>query len=246
MFRIFRGSDGAVLYERCNTSGTLREFPIVVDVDADDQAEIVLMENIYAYRCLDGTPSTTGIHVFGHPRREWVRTRRMFNQHTYHVTHIEEDGRVPTREVRNWTVPGLNSFRQNVQPEGLFDAPDRVLADPAAATRTCPASIGLSGRVVNRGAAGAPSGVPVTFYRVEGGTRLRIGTARTTRPLLPGESKRVVLSPAFAVPPGMERATFTFVAVLHDPGDAPLETLHECREENNESAALEVTCPLVE
>ncbi|MBX3270485.1 MAG: VCBS repeat-containing protein [Sandaracinaceae bacterium] len=244
-FRVFRGPDGAVLHERCNASGTLWEYPIVVDVNNDGRANIVLMENSYAYACTDGTPSTTGIHVFGHPRGEWVRTRRIFNQHTYHVTNVEEDGTIPRREVRNWTRPRLNNFRQNVQPEGIFDAPDAVLAELSAALTSCPTSIGLSVRVVNRGAAGMPAGIPVTFYLVDGATRTRLGAGRTSRALLPGESELIVLAPPFAVPAGMERATFRFVAVVNDPDDAPVETFRECRSENNTADALEVACPTI-
>ncbi|HJL19731.1 MAG TPA: hypothetical protein RMH99_28975 [Sandaracinaceae bacterium LLY-WYZ-13_1] len=248
-FRVFRGPDGSVLYDECNTSGTLREFPIVVDVDNDDQAEIVLMENDYATSlvCPAGEGDNGhGIHVFGHPRGQWVRTRRIFNQHTYHVTNIEEDGTVPMRETRNWTVENLNNFRQNVQPEGLFDAPDAVLADLTASTRSCPTAIGLSVRVVNRGAAGMPAGIPVTFYRDEGGTRTLLGRATTTRPLLPGESELLELTPDFAVPAGMESEVFTFVAVVNDPDDMPVPTFNQCRTENDEAEAIEVVCPSIE
>lgn len=159
-FRIYRGPDGSELFSRCNTSGTLREYPIIVDVDNDDHAEVVLMANNYAFGCLDGTASGTGIYVFRHPRNQWVRTRRIWNQHSYHVTNVNEDGTIPRTETRNWTAPGLNNFRQNVQPDGLFDAPDLVLLDLAAATRPCPTGLALSVRVVNRGAAGAPAGLP--------------------------------------------------------------------------------------
>jgi hypothetical protein len=248
-FRVFRGPDGEVLHDECNTSGTLREFPIVVDVDNDDQAEIVLMENDYAggLTCPSGLgPRGHGIHVLGHPRGQWVRTRRIFNQHTYHVTNIEEDGTVPTRETPNWTVPNLNNFRQNVQPEGLFDAPDAVLADLTASTRTCPSAIGLSVRVLNRGAAGMPAGIPVTFYRVDGGSRELLGRAFTTRPLLPGESELLELDPPFAIPAGMEDTLFSFVAVVNDPEDMPVPTFNQCRTENDEADALEVLCPRIE
>lgn len=246
-FRVFAGPDGSVIREQCNTSGTLREFPIVVDVDNDDRAEIVVMENNYAFGCLDGSPSRTGIHVYGHPRGEWVRTRRIFNQHTYHVTNIDEDGTVPTRETRHWTVERLNTFRLNVQPDGIFDAPDLLLVDLAAGTRMCPVTMSLTVRVVNRGAAGAPAGVPVTFYLVDAaGVRTRIGASVTTRPLLPGESELLTMTPAFPIPAGMELATFSFLAVLNDPSEMPLEVLHECRDENNESATLEARCPSVE
>ena len=53
----------------------------------------------------------------------WVRTRRIWNQHTYHVTNVTEDGQIPRHEAPNWLDPGLNNFRQNVQTDGLFDAP---------------------------------------------------------------------------------------------------------------------------
>src|SRR5690606_3961388 len=59
-FRVYRGPDGVTLDERCSTSGTLREYPIVVDVDNDDHAEVVLMSNNYAFGCLDGSASRTG------------------------------------------------------------------------------------------------------------------------------------------------------------------------------------------
>jgi len=246
-FRVFRGPDGSVLHDECNTSGTLREFPIVVDVDNDDQAEIVVMENDYARSLVcPGEPNGHGIHVFGHPRGEWVRTRRIFNQHTYHVTNINEDGTVPARETPNWSVPNLNNFRQNVQPDGLFDAPDAVLADLTPSTRMCPTSIGLSVRVVNRGAAGMPAGIPVTFYRDEAGVRTLIGRASTTRALLPGESELVELTPPFPIPAGMETALFRFVAVVNDPSDMPVETFHECRTDNDEAELIEISCPRIE
>lgn len=134
-----------------------------------------------------------------------------------------------------------------MQPDGLFDAPDLLLVDLEAVTRSCPTALGLRVRVVNRGAAGAPSGVPVTFYVVDGaGTRTRIGRGVTTRALLPGESELVSLVPDYAIPAGMEMATLSFVAVLNDETDMPLPILHECRDENNESAVLEARCPSID
>lgn len=246
-FRVLRGPDGNVLHDECNTSGTLREFPIVVDVDNDDQAEIVVMENDYAtgLTC-PGEPNGHGIHVLQHPRGQWVRTRRIFNQHTYHVTNINEDGTVPTREQPNWTVPNLNNFRQNVQPDGLFDAPDAVLADLTGLLSNCPTEIGLSVRVVNRGTAGMPAGIPVTFYRDEMGTRTLLGRAFTTRSLLPGESEVVVLDTPF-MPVVSEAGDFyQFVAVINDPADMPVASFNQCRTENDESEVLETRCNIVE
>jgi hypothetical protein len=244
--RVFRGPDGTILHDQCNTSGTLKEYPIVVDVDNDDHAEVVLMENNYAFRtCADGTASRTGIHVFGHPRNEWVRTRRIWNQHTYHVTNIEEDGTVPSAEAPNWTTEGLNNFRQNVQPDGLFDAPDLVAVDLHADTSSCPVEMRLSVRVLNQGAAGAPAGIPVSFWDLTDGTRALLGTELTTRSLLPGESELVQLSAPFPLPAGREADTFTFEATINDPDDMPDESLHECDESNNGTGPVDFFCPSV-
>jgi hypothetical protein len=245
-FRVYRGPDGEVLDRRCSTSGTLREYPIVVDVDNDDHAEVVLMSNNYAFNtCTGGGASRSGITVFGHPENQWVRTRRIWNQHTYHVTNVDEDGRIPAREANNWTTPGLNNFRQNVQPDGLFDAPDLVLVDLTASTAGCPSELRLSVRVLNAGRSGAPAGVPVTFYDVTT-DRVRLGRVTTTRALLPGESELVTLSPPFAVPVGMSDSVFRFAATVNAPDDEPLTGLNECRPANNDAGPIDATCPLID
>lgn len=244
-FRVMDGRNGTELLSLCNTSGTLKEFPIVVDVDGDDRAEIVLMQNNYWFnQCSDGTPSGNGIRVFGHPRGEWVRTRRIFNQHSYHVTNINEDGTVPVREARHYEDARLNAFRLNLQPDGLFDAPDLVVRDLAAEVNACP-SFRLSARVFNVGAAGAPAGVPVTFYAVGADqTQTRIGKATTPRALLPGESALVELTTGYT-PSGSPSEPQTFIAVVNDPTDGPVEDLNECKPDNNGSDPLITKCTLL-
>ena len=39
--RIYDGPTGEVLFETCNTTGTLYEYPLVADVDNDGHADIV-------------------------------------------------------------------------------------------------------------------------------------------------------------------------------------------------------------
>ncbi len=240
-FRSFRGPDGSVYLDRCNTSGTLIEYPIVVDVDNDDHAEIVLVENNYARTtCLDGvTASTTGVRAYGHPENQWVRTRRIWNQHAYHVTNINEDGTLPLTPDRNYATAGLNNFRQNVQPNGLFDAPDLVLRDPSYSTAMCGVNaLVLRVRVVNEGRAGAPAGVPVAFY-VDGAF---VGRVVTTRSLLAGASEVVQLT----FSPVTAGQMYAFTAVINDPGHEPLIGLNECRPDNNGSDPVTAICALIE
>ncbi|MEM6990359.1 MAG: hypothetical protein AAF721_07680 [Myxococcota bacterium] len=91
------------------SSVTLEEYPVVADVDNDGSAEIVVGSNATAF----GVAPT--IRVIGDPANRWVSARRIWNQHTYHVTNIGENGRVPTPEPHHWTR--TNTFRTNAQTE---------------------------------------------------------------------------------------------------------------------------------
>ena len=78
------------------------------------------------YQCDDGAANAqAGVRVFGDAAGNWVRTRRVWNQHAYHITNVDEDGTIPAIESPNWTQPGLNNFRQNKQPGSEFAAPER-------------------------------------------------------------------------------------------------------------------------
>jgi hypothetical protein len=77
-------------------------------VDADNHAEIVAVAN---NNC--GYGPQRGIYVFGDPTGGWVPTRRIWNEHTYHITNVAADGSIPAVELNNWEQPGLNNFRLN-------------------------------------------------------------------------------------------------------------------------------------
>jgi hypothetical protein len=101
--RIYNGSNGGVLFETPGRSGTLREQPIIVDVDNDGHVEIVFAVNNY------GNPAAnTGIEVYGNDAC-WPNARKIWNQHTYHITNINDDASVPQFETNNWEI--FNSYR---------------------------------------------------------------------------------------------------------------------------------------
>src|SRR5206468_3491949 len=91
------------------------EEPVVADVDGDGDAEIVVAS--------DGT--TAGIHVFEDVASGWAPTRRIWNQHGYHITNVDEDGTIPMTETTNWLSLGLNNFRLNAfGPNDIHDSDD--------------------------------------------------------------------------------------------------------------------------
>jgi hypothetical protein len=229
--RIYRGSDGEVLFQTCNTTGTLHEYPVIADVDNDGHADIVVISNSYSsIVCPDGDIKTRGLRIFGDEEGRWVRTRRVWNQHAYHVTNIEEDGTIPAVETPNWTVPRLNNFRQNVQPLGEFSAPDLV----GTVHVQCIPDYGLIAQIRNLGQAAAPHGVPVGFYAGDpdaGGTLL--GTLHTTKLLYPAESENLVLM-LENPPPALRNGEVDIFIVIDDGGGS--HAGHECRVDNNKAS----------
>jgi hypothetical protein len=113
---VFRGTDGFPLFQTPLSSCTWHEYPLVADVDGDDQAEILAVAN---NNC--GFGPQRGVYVYGDASQSWVLTRQIWNQHTYHITNVNPDGTIPTDEQNNWQVPDLNNFRLNTF--GQFEGP---------------------------------------------------------------------------------------------------------------------------
>jgi hypothetical protein len=185
--------------------------------------------------------SYRGLTLFGDSANSWVGTRTLWNQHTYHVSNICDDrdsactgvngyGAIPTTERRNWTVPWLNNFRQNVQDKGLFDAPDPVVG----LVVTCTSPLGARVAVRNQGLASLPAGVVVVVYRRVAGTDTEVGRATTTQPLSPGQTQELTVSLSAGT------ASDTYVArIVVDPVNP---TFHQCRPGNDESSPATAVC----
>ncbi len=108
---VYQGSDGAVLLQEENhTSRTQLEYPVIADIDGDDHAEILLGSNDFF------TDGWSGVTVLGTTvdRGGWWKARRVWNQHAFFFTHIDEDGAIPANQGKPWIEH--NSFRQNFPP----------------------------------------------------------------------------------------------------------------------------------
>lgn len=102
---------GEVVFEATRQSFTAQEYPIVVDLDNDGSSEIVVTSTPGNY---DFSPdSSPTVQVFRDAEDRWVPSRRIWNQHTYHVTNVREDGTIPQVEIPHWTTN--NTFRTQNQ-----------------------------------------------------------------------------------------------------------------------------------
>lgn len=224
-FRIFDGTTGAILYDDpSHGSHTRIEMPVIADVDNDGAAEVVIPENGWG----GGDP---GIDVIQDNADNWVRTRRVWNQHGYYITNITEDGDVPAVPETNWLNERFNNFRQNVQPDGLFHAPNAVVAGSLCGLSTVGAgmlSMDLSVVVRNDGVLVVPAGTPV-HLQIEPDP-IPLWDTMTTIDLLPGQVE--IFNLVLPVPMGAPAPPFTVTAII-DPQDE----LEECFEDDNTEGA---------
>jgi len=103
--------DGEPLLMVPRSSGTLQEYPVVVDVDNDGSAEILVVSNQGWF----GDQTAPALQVVRDVEDRWIPARRIWNQHTYHVTNVREDGTIPAVEPRHFEL--LNTFRTQAQIE---------------------------------------------------------------------------------------------------------------------------------
>jgi len=120
---ILNGQDGQVLFSMPHRSRTQMEYPVIADVDGDGSTEIVLAHS----SDVDFPHTYDGISVLGSATDRWAPARKVWNQHAYHVTNIEEDGGIPLVQTPNWV--SFNTFRSGHTEVGLA----HWLADPVVA-----------------------------------------------------------------------------------------------------------------
>jgi FG-GAP repeat/CARDB len=232
---VYSGVDGRVQLQLPNTTGTIHEYPLVVDVDGDGNSEILVVANDgnAAAEC-PGQPAKRGIYVYGDPMDRWVPTRKVWTQHSYHVTNATSDGNVPLAEPSNWEQAQLNDYRKNAQGEGVFNAPNLAIELAVDLDQCANNNLVLDARVTNLGALGVPPGVEVTFYQGTDALGPRLGTATTTTPLLPGGSAHVKLT----IPQPLQLESYFGVV-------DSANTVAECNELDNTDDVAGASCSVI-
>ena len=250
--RIYRGTDGEVLFSSSASSGTGYELPVIADVDGDFNSEIVFAmtsgvscpatDPIYT-RGTATFESSTGIRVLRDAQDRWAASRPIWNQHAYSVTNVSDTGVIPrTSEwVPNHTDATLNNFRQNAQgsleQRGAADL-TVALARAADLCDSLTGEVTLAANVCNRGTNPVPDGARVVFYEgdPDGGAEI---ACETSLPILLDVGACTEVSCPWTVPtePGMERAARS-VTVVVDPDGG----VFECRDANNRGVVPDIIC----
>jgi hypothetical protein len=244
--RVYDGKTGAVRVQIASSSATAAQYPIAVDVDGDNHTELVAVSDD-KYQLAGSTPGCPGytagealrhgVFVYGDPENKWVRTRRIWNEHSYHVGNVGADGSIPTPEPASFGPSGYNTYRVSEQGNGTFNAPDLKL-DLSLGTAGCPVSVVLQATVRNEGSLGVAAGVQVEVFAGMDATGTKVGAGMTTKALLPGEAEEVDVTAMLA---GLT-APYAFYARVD--GVAPGAVV-ECQEDNNAAGIGGVTCPTI-
>lgn len=256
---VYDGATGDILYTQNTQSFTATEASIVADVDGDGHAEIVFVHNAAnpngtSWSCAEHTTGTDGypmwavpaagayrgITVLGDSANSWVGTRTLWNQHAYSVSNVCDPrdtactgtpsyGEIPQTQVKNWTLPWLNNFRQNVQDGGIFDAPDPIVSIEVACIDPVPVEVSVR----NNGRAALVAGVDVGIFKLP---NVQVATVTTTKALLPGQTE--VLNVTLPAAEATTGDAF-YAEILVDP---VMPIFNECRPENNTSATVSPDC----
>ena len=148
--RIFNGLDGSIKLQSNNHSSyTGFETPVVADVDADGQAEIVMLHGQGSY----------GLSVYGDADESWLPGRQVWNQHGYSITNVDDDGGIPLAQEANWSQ--YNNFRSGdagLPPAEWEDLQPEIVE---VCVEECPDVLELSVRVWNRGTGDVQPGISV-------------------------------------------------------------------------------------
>ncbi len=227
--RIFNGATGAVRWQTRHSTGTTHDYPVIADVDGDLAADLVVATNDLAYAPYHG------IRVY-HDRNEgWARTRKIWNQHAYSITNVNNDGSIPANPARHWLQPRLNTFHSNVanhfgNGSSPYAAPDLSVSQVSAACDG--SSLTIAGTVTNQGDRAVPAGLKVSFYQGApgaGGTLL--GVTVIPSPIAADASATVTLTVG-TQPPGGSNQVFL---VADDDGTGGGQNT-ECNETNNSAS----------
>lgn len=236
--RVYNGADGAKLFAAPVTSGTALEMPVVADTDNDGHADIVVASDdifgpnncqtpVSRQELGQNHPGVTyGVKVYTDAMNRWVPTRSIWNQHSYHITNVNDDGKIPTIEKPNWQT--YNNFRQNVLgtpgTNGSIAVGDATTRDAGACT-----SDNYSVQVCNRGAAPLAPGMSVAIYSGvpgQNGSQV-LCTTKTAARIDVASCITVSCAPSSTPPAGT-----AIYAVANDDGTGK-RPYNECNQGNN-------------
>lgn len=241
---VFDGLTGKIFFKGAHRSGTVMEYPIIVDVNGDGRADLV--------SATSRNSAIGRLRVTQEIGFNWVNTRPVWNQYQYSVTNIctgdrfcppgNKFGQPPAKPYNNWTYKdkngklGLNNFRLNAYgghsdmnyQDSAYAIADLAVRNVQTQYKNCStSSLEVIFQVSNIGSLRTVAGIPITVYRGTAASKVKWTTVTTTRMLRPGESEW------FTVTVSAAAAGLNSVYVVADDDGKGVGSRRECNENNN-------------
>ncbi len=219
----FDGKTGDVkFYSDRHDSNTMMDYPVIVDVDADGSAEILV--------CHNGSPY--GLTVYGNGDGRWAPTRTVWNQHAYSINNVEDDLTIPSNPPQGFTTHNTWHAAAAVDDSGGSERFDLQ----AEIVDTCSAECDLgffyvAVQPINRTQAREiAAGVPVTLFAVQAGNLQKLVTVETTELLAPSRSGDHL---TFQIRSDLVRNADALRVVIDNRGGTGPGMINECVENDN-------------
>lgn len=230
--QILKGATGQISWEDNCVSATHIENPLILDVDADGQTEVVIQCGGF----FTGAGSVVCYEAVGTPG---ISSRKVWNQHAYFSTNINEDLSVPQYQQNPHIIGDslkMNTFlNQFFNPS--FPSPDGVLSFESV--ECLMDSMAITVQICNTGDNVLPALMPISVYRGNPLTSpaLWVGAAPIGVPVALGECYSLTVK----VPRDLVINDTIYVALNdnhsentpYDLAQFPVTTFGECAFDNN-------------
>ncbi|MDR1675071.1 MAG: FG-GAP-like repeat-containing protein [Tannerella sp.] len=206
LLRIMDGVTGDNIVTHPCVSGTQTEYPVIVDLDRDSHADILVSGTV------DGYTGTRIVRYGSLTPGQWASARSVWNQHAYNAVNINEDLTVPQYPLNpatefpgsdGLTAPPPSNDDDNVRPYNAFLqqqtvinaysmpvwlTPDAIFDPAQTSVFRDGDSIAVHVCIANRGAAALGSPVYATLYRDDAIPANRITTDSIPGYIMPGNT----------------------------------------------------------
>jgi hypothetical protein len=217
----YDGLTGAVkFWTSDHTSTTMMDYPVIADVDGDNQAEIIVAHDGHG----------RALSVYGDRNESWASARPVWNQHAYWIDNISDELEVSVDPQPNFATH--NSWHSAiVDPRG----PEELLPDLRGdlleiCDDACDSGVvRVEARVANVSAVVVDGPIPLSLHALTASGYVLLATAEVDGPLMPGWASPSVV---FEVDADAVRSADGLKVVADDDG-AGIGTLEECSENNN-------------
>lgn len=236
--RILDGTTGVELFSDLCASSTRVEYPVVVDVDADGETELLCS-------CIGE------VRAYGSTNTPWVSTRSVWNQHNYFNVNINDDLSIPTQQQEHHIVRDsvvLNNFlTQYADPQ--FPIPDATVSVDSFGCGVDSFYVQLI--ICNIGDSRLTNETPITFY--DNNPTTTNATALLTKEIGVNIDPDSCVTTGCFIPPQYNQTIYVVVnddASLAGPYDLvtdfPITSIAECDYINNIDSFIQIGNPPAE